>query len=48
MVGARREMSHTPSPRTATTDGPSTSGRHTRPASAPAVPSFGRLASGVM
>ena len=35
MVAAWREMSYTPSARTATTDGPPTSGRQTRPASAP-------------
>ena len=41
MVGNAAEMSTTPSPRMATTDGPVRSGRHTRPASAPAVPSAG-------
>src|SRR3954452_19244712 len=35
-------MSNRPSWRTATTEGPPTSGRQTRPASAPAQPSCGR------
>src|SRR5205085_2695588 len=43
MVGKSRETSNTPSARTATTEGPSQSGRHTRPARAPAVPSAGRV-----
>ena len=37
-------MSQTPSPRTATTDGPPTSGSQTRAGQRPAVPSFGSVA----
>ena len=46
-VGAVEVMSMTPPARTATTDGPLTSGRHARPASAPARPSCGNVAAGV-
>jgi hypothetical protein len=42
-VGKSVLMSMTSSPRKATTEGPQTSGRQTRAASAPAVPSVGRL-----
>jgi hypothetical protein len=44
MVGKARETSKTPSGRIATTQGPPASGRQARPASAPAVPSFGNVA----
>ena len=43
IVANEREMSNTPSARTATTDGPPSSGRHTRPTSVPAVASVGRV-----
>jgi hypothetical protein len=46
-VGNAEVTSNTPSPRTATTAGPSTSGRQTRPTSVPSVPSSGRTVSGV-
>src|SRR3954470_19036294 len=46
MVGQEREMSNTPSARIATTDGPSSSGRHTRPTSVPEVASMGRVEAG--
>ena len=43
MVGKSPLMSKTPSALTAATDGPPTSGRQTRPASAPAKPSAGSV-----
>ena len=39
-------MSNTPSARMATTEGPASSGRHTRPTSVPEVESAGRVDSG--
>ena len=47
MVGNEREMSNTPSWRIATTDGPASSGRHTRPTSVPEVESEGRVDVGI-
>jgi hypothetical protein len=44
-VGNAAVTSYRPSARTATTDGPPTSGRNTRPTSAPVVPSTGRVAT---
>ena len=43
MVGHRAVMSKTPSRLIATTAGPPMAGRQTRPASAPSVPSRGRV-----
>ena len=43
MVAKAREMSNTPSWRIATTEGPPSSGRHTRPTRVPAVESVGRV-----
>ena len=45
MVGKSALTSKIPSVLTATTDGPATSGRHTRPASAPPKPSSGNVFS---
>ena len=43
MVAKAREMSNTPSGRIATTEGPASSGRQTRPTSVPEVESVGRV-----
>ena len=47
MVGKLAVTSNTPSARIATTDGPSTSARQTRPASAPEKPSAGSVSIGL-